>query len=58
MLEMKTSINQIKFTVDRIISRQDQAEEGISEMKDKIEELLHTITKKKMSTYNYNIQEL
>jgi TolA-binding protein len=41
MLEMKTLINHIKNTVDSIISRQDQTEERISEMADKIKELLH-----------------
>jgi TolA-binding protein len=39
---MKTSINQIQTTVDNIISRQDKTEERISQMEDKIEELLHT----------------
>jgi hypothetical protein len=42
----ETSINQIQTTVDSIISRQDPAEERISE-EDKIEEILHTITMKK-----------
>jgi TolA-binding protein len=41
MLEMKTSINQIQTTMGSIISRQDQTEERISEMEDKIGELLH-----------------
>jgi TolA-binding protein len=46
MLEIKNSINQIKTTEDNIISRQDQAEERISKMEDKIEEILHTDSQK------------
>jgi TolA-binding protein len=38
---MKTSINQIQTTMDSIISRWDQTKERISEMEDKIKELLH-----------------
>jgi hypothetical protein len=41
MLVMKTSINQIKNTVERILRGQDQAEERISEREDKIKEVLH-----------------
>jgi TolA-binding protein len=36
------SINQLQTTMDSVISTQDQTEERISEMEDKIEELLHT----------------
>jgi hypothetical protein len=39
---MRTSINQTKTTVDTIISRQDQTEEKISEMEDKVREIMHT----------------
>jgi hypothetical protein len=39
MLEVKTS-NTIKTTLDSIISRQDQTEEILSEIEDKIEEVL------------------
>jgi hypothetical protein len=40
-------INQIKITVDSVISRQYQTEERISEMEDKIKEILHITTKTK-----------
>jgi TolA-binding protein len=51
MLEMKTSTSQIQTTVDSIISRKDQTEERISEIEEKIKELLHTNHhKEKMST--------
>jgi hypothetical protein len=48
ILEKKTTINQIKNTVDNISSKQDQAEEK-SEMEAMIEEIAHidTIKKKK-----------
>jgi hypothetical protein len=39
---MKISIDQIKATVYGIISRENEAEERIPEMKDKIEEILHS----------------
>jgi hypothetical protein len=42
MLEMKNLINQIKMIEDSILSRQNQAEERISEMEDKIKEILCT----------------
>jgi hypothetical protein len=40
MLEIKISIYQIQTIMDSIISRQDQTEERISEMVNKIEKLL------------------
>jgi hypothetical protein len=46
MTEMKTTINQIKLTVYHIISRQDQTGERIPEMKDRIREVLQTVTGK------------
>jgi hypothetical protein len=45
MSEMKTSVNQRKAIVDIIISRQDEAEERISEMENKIKEILITTNK-------------
>jgi TolA-binding protein len=60
ILEMKTSINQIKTTVHSLISREDQTEERISQMKDKIEEVLYINNheEKIMNTHAHNIQEL
>jgi hypothetical protein len=49
MLEIKTSINQIKTTVD---SRQDQSEERILDMR-----TCRQSQENKMNTYDYNIQE-
>jgi TolA-binding protein len=51
---VKSSICQIKTTVDNI-RRQNQAEERISVMEDKIEEILHLTITKKMDNYNYNL---
>jgi hypothetical protein len=45
MIEMKTMINQIKLTVYHIISRQDQTGERISEMEDRIREVLQAVTR-------------
>jgi hypothetical protein len=56
MLEMKISINQIKTTVDIIISRQDEAEERISETENKIEDVLHVNNHKEKNAYDYNIK--
>jgi hypothetical protein len=39
---MKSSINQIKNTVDSIISKQDQAEERVSGMEGNMEEILQS----------------
>lgn len=44
---METSINQIKTAVVSIISKPDQAEERLSQMEDKIKEILHTDNDKK-----------
>jgi hypothetical protein len=56
---METSINQIKTAVVSIISKPDQAEERLSQMEDKIKEILHTDNhKRKMNTCDYNIREL
>jgi hypothetical protein len=46
-IDTKTSISQIKITMNSIISRHDQAEERASEMEDKMEEILHTDNHKK-----------
>jgi predicted nucleic acid-binding Zn-ribbon protein len=48
ILGMKISINQIQTTM---VGRQDQIEERISEMEDKIEELLHTKNHKEKIIY-------
>jgi ArsR family metal-binding transcriptional regulator len=48
---MKTSINQIKTTVNSIIRKQDQAEEIISELEDKIKEIWHTDNCKEKNEY-------
>jgi TolA-binding protein len=60
MLEIKSSINQIRTTVDSIISGQNQAEERILHMEDKIEEISCAENNKenKINTSDYNIQEL
>jgi TolA-binding protein len=46
--------------MDYIITRQHQTEERISDMEDKIKELLHANNNKenKMTTHEFNIQEL
>jgi hypothetical protein len=46
MFKTKTSINQIKLRVDSVISRQNQTEEKMSEMEDKIEGLVHVNNQK------------
>jgi hypothetical protein len=50
-LELKNLINQIKTTVDSTISRQDQTEERLSEVENKIEEILHTDNHKDKNEY-------
>jgi TolA-binding protein len=53
MIEIKTSINQVQTTRDSIISRQDQTEERISEMEDKIQDLVQAkLIKKKLIHIN------
>jgi hypothetical protein len=42
MLEIKSSINHIRKTVGSIVYRQDQAEERISWIEDKIKEILYS----------------
>jgi ribosomal protein S20 len=51
---MTTPINQVKNTVDSISSRQDKAEERISEMEDKFEEIVYSITIKKNKSNHKN----
>jgi hypothetical protein len=55
MSKMKTSINQIRSTVDNM-SRQDQPEERIWETDCMIKELFHTSNQnqKTMNTHEYN----
>jgi hypothetical protein len=56
---MKILINQIKTTMDSIISRQDKTKERILEIEDKIEELLQANNhEEKFNTHEYNMQEL
>jgi methionine synthase II (cobalamin-independent) len=52
-------MNQVKTTVDPIIRRKDYTKERLSEMEDKIKEVLHTNNNKgKMNTHEFNIQKL
>jgi hypothetical protein len=44
--------------VDKISSRQDQAEEKMSRMEGKTEKILHSDIDKKMKDYDYNFQRL
>jgi hypothetical protein len=52
MYQIKASINQIKTTIDSIISRQDQLEERIPEMEDKSKGILHKDNRKERDEYN------
>lgn len=47
-----------KNPVDKISSRQDQAEEKMSRMEGKTEKILHSDIDKKMKDYDYNFQRL
>jgi hypothetical protein len=58
ILEVKTSINLIQTTMDSIVSRQDQTEEIILQMEDKMEEILHANNYKEKNTHESHIQEL
>jgi hypothetical protein len=54
---MKSSINQIKGKAESIISRQDQTEERILGIKDKVKETLHLdSTKEKINKHDYNLK--
>jgi hypothetical protein len=46
MLEINSSINQMKSTVESFINRVDKGEERISEIEDKIVEPLHSDSNK------------
>jgi phage shock protein A len=58
MLEMKASINQMKNTVNSIISQQDQTEKRISELRTRSRRYCTQTTAKEKTEYDYNIQEL
>jgi hypothetical protein len=52
-LEMKTSINQIKYSVEGITNRLDQAEERITGIEDKVEELVYSDRNNKNPNYSF-----
>jgi hypothetical protein len=50
---MKTSINQIKYSVEGITNRLDQAEERITGIEDKVEELVYSDRNNKNPNYSF-----
>lgn len=60
ILQMKDIINQIKHSTESLSNRVDHAEDGISELKDKVASLEYSdsIKEKKISDHDQNIQEL
>jgi DNA-binding ferritin-like protein len=51
MLEIKNCINQIKITMESIINRLDQAEDRVSGIEDKVEEILYSESSKEKNKY-------